>query len=83
MNYNKLMVFTKYNGLLFTKRLFALSEYVVLLYVSFGMYHDTDKIGCKGRDGKRLHIMAPTFEADTVAISWSTCSRRDVTNFLE
>lgn len=47
------------------------------------MYHDTDKIGCKGRIGNKLHIMTPMFEADTIEVTWSHCSRRDVTNFLE
>ncbi|XP_017770660.1 PREDICTED: A disintegrin and metalloproteinase with thrombospondin motifs 7, partial [Nicrophorus vespilloides] len=50
---------------------------------NFGMYHDTDKIGCKGKEGNRLHIMTPSFEADTVQVSWSRCSRRDITNFLD
>ncbi|XP_022900466.2 A disintegrin and metalloproteinase with thrombospondin motifs 7 [Onthophagus taurus] len=50
---------------------------------NFGMYHDTDKIGCKGKIGRKLHIMTPSFEADTVEVSWSECSRRDVTNFLD
>lgn len=50
---------------------------------NFGMYHDTDKIGCKGKEGNRLHIMTPSFEADTVEVTWSRCSRRDLTNFLD
>ncbi|XP_065156634.1 A disintegrin and metalloproteinase with thrombospondin motifs 12-like [Atheta coriaria] len=50
---------------------------------NFGMYHDTDKIGCKGREGSMLHIMTPSFEADTVEVSWSSCSRRYVTTFLD
>lgn len=47
------------------------------------MYHDTEKIGCYKRDGETLHVMTPTFEADTVGVAWSRCSRRDITNFLE
>lgn len=47
------------------------------------MYHDTEKIGCNKRDGDKLHVMTPTFEADTVGVAWSRCSRRDITNFLE
>lgn len=47
------------------------------------MYHDTEKIGCKRKVGNKLHIMTPAFEADAVHVSWSNCSRREVTNFLE
>lgn len=54
-----------------------------MLCYSFGMYHDTEKIGCSKRDGDKLHVMTPTFEADTVGVAWSRCSRRDITNFLE
>lgn len=50
---------------------------------SFGMYHDTEKIGCHRRVGSTLHVMTPIFEADTVEVAWSRCSRRDLTNFLE
>ncbi|XP_043277591.1 A disintegrin and metalloproteinase with thrombospondin motifs 7-like isoform X2 [Venturia canescens] len=50
---------------------------------NFGMYHDTDKIGCSKRDGDTLHVMTPTFEVDTVGVAWSRCSRRDITNFLD
>ncbi|XP_008201118.2 A disintegrin and metalloproteinase with thrombospondin motifs 7 isoform X1 [Tribolium castaneum] len=50
---------------------------------NFGMYHDTEKVGCKGRQGNTSHIMTPSFEADTVGVSWSRCSRRDITNFLD
>lgn len=47
------------------------------------MYHDTAKTGCDHRSGPILHIMTPSFEADTVQVSWSNCSRRDITHFLE
>lgn len=50
---------------------------------SFGMYHDTEKIGCSKRDGDTLHVMTPSFEVDAVGVAWSRCSRRDITNFLE
>ncbi|XP_063991200.1 A disintegrin and metalloproteinase with thrombospondin motifs 7-like isoform X2 [Diachasmimorpha longicaudata] len=50
---------------------------------NFGMYHDTEKIGCSKRDGDTLHVMTPTFEVDTVGVAWSRCSRRDITNFLD
>nr|XP_012140613.1 PREDICTED: A disintegrin and metalloproteinase with thrombospondin motifs 7-like isoform X5 [Megachile rotundata] len=50
---------------------------------NFGMYHDTEKIGCSKRDGDTLHVMTPTFEVDTIGVAWSRCSRRDITNFLE
>ncbi|XP_049871577.1 A disintegrin and metalloproteinase with thrombospondin motifs 7-like [Pectinophora gossypiella] len=50
---------------------------------NFGLYHDTEKIGCHRRDGATLHIMTPVFEADTVQVAWSRCSKRDVTNFLD
>lgn len=52
-------------------------------FFSFGMYHDTEKTGCDGRTGKIVHVMTPSFEADTVQVSWSNCSRRDITHFLE
>ncbi|KAL1396497.1 hypothetical protein pipiens_000275, partial [Culex pipiens pipiens] len=47
------------------------------------MYHDTAKTGCDHRIGPILHIMTPSFEADTVQVSWSNCSRRDITHFLD
>ena len=50
---------------------------------SFGIYHDTAKTGCDKRSGPILHIMTPSFEADTAQVSWSNCSRRDITQFLE
>ncbi|XP_066252226.1 A disintegrin and metalloproteinase with thrombospondin motifs 7 [Euwallacea similis] len=50
---------------------------------NFGMLHDTEKIGCKSKAGNKLHIMTPAFEADAVQVSWSHCSRREVTNFLD
>ncbi|KAJ9585999.1 hypothetical protein L9F63_020363, partial [Diploptera punctata] len=50
---------------------------------NFGMYHDTDKIGCNRREGSILHVMTPSFEADAIEVAWSRCSRRDITNFLE
>lgn len=54
-----------------------------MLFSSFGMYHDTEKIGCNRRSGPIQHVMTPSFEADTVSIAWSSCSRRDITNFFE
>lgn len=56
---------------------------VTLFMCSFGMYHDTEKIGCHRRVGSTLHVMTPIFEADTVEVAWSRCSQRDLTNFLE
>lgn len=50
---------------------------------NFGLYHDTEKIGCSRREGSTLHIMTPVFEADSVQVAWSRCSKRDVTNFLD
>lgn len=50
---------------------------------NFGLYHDTEKIGCHRREGSTLHIMTPIFEADTAQVAWSRCSKRDVTNFLD
>lgn len=47
------------------------------------MYHDTEKIGCSRREGGTLHVMTPSFEADAIEVVWSSCSRRDITNFLE
>ncbi|XP_077275521.1 A disintegrin and metalloproteinase with thrombospondin motifs 7 isoform X1 [Temnothorax americanus] len=50
---------------------------------NFGMYHDTEKIGCSKREGDTLHVMTPTFEVDAIGVAWSRCSRRDITNFLD
>jgi hypothetical protein len=52
-------------------------------FLSFGMYHDTEKIGCSRREGNTLHVMTPSFEADAIEVAWSSCSRRDITKFLE
>ncbi|KAI5643860.1 reprolysin family propeptide domain-containing protein [Phthorimaea operculella] len=50
---------------------------------NFGLYHDTEKIGCHRRAGATLHIMTPIFESDSIQVAWSKCSKRDVTNFLD
>ncbi|XP_075238414.1 A disintegrin and metalloproteinase with thrombospondin motifs 12-like isoform X2 [Lycorma delicatula] len=50
---------------------------------NFGMYHDSKKVGCSGHDGSTQHIMTPSFEANTLHIAWSPCSRRDITHFLD
>lgn len=50
---------------------------------NFGMYHDTEKTGCDRRAGSIVHVMTPSFEADTIQVSWSNCSRRYITHFLE
>ncbi|CAG9857813.1 unnamed protein product [Phyllotreta striolata] len=50
---------------------------------NFGMIHDTDKVGCKRREGNTIHIMTPHFEADSVTVNWSNCSRREITRFLD
>uniref|UniRef100_A0A6P7GJF4 A disintegrin and metalloproteinase with thrombospondin motifs 12 n=1 Tax=Diabrotica virgifera virgifera TaxID=50390 RepID=A0A6P7GJF4_DIAVI len=50
---------------------------------NFGMIHDTEKTGCKRREGNVIHIMTPNFEADTVTVNWSNCSRKDITRFLD
>lgn len=47
------------------------------------MFHDTAKIGCHPRVGSIVHIMTPTFGADTLQVSWSNCSRKYITQFLE
>ncbi|XP_056632965.1 A disintegrin and metalloproteinase with thrombospondin motifs 7 isoform X1 [Diorhabda sublineata] len=50
---------------------------------NFGMIHDTEKTGCKRREGNTIHIMTPNFEPDTVTVNWSNCSRREITRFLD
>ncbi|EDX00664.2 uncharacterized protein Dyak_GE15207 [Drosophila yakuba] len=50
---------------------------------SFGMFHDTAKIGCHPRVGPIVHIMTPTFGADTLQVCWSNCSRKYITHFLD
>lgn len=57
--------------------------FFISVWFSFGMYHDTEKIGCSKREGDTLHVMTPSFEVDAVGVAWSRCSRRDITNFLE
>lgn len=49
---------------------------------SFGMYHDTD-VGCDRHVGPVVHLMTPHFESDTALVTWSKCSRRSITTFLE
>lgn len=56
---------------------------LILTTISFGMYHDTEKTGCDSRAGSIVHVMTPSFEADTIQVSWSNCSRRYITHFLE
>lgn len=55
----------------------------MLTIISFGMYHDTEKTGCDSRAGSIVHVMTPSFEVDTIQVSWSNCSRRYITHFLE
>ncbi|XP_054731026.1 A disintegrin and metalloproteinase with thrombospondin motifs 12 [Anastrepha obliqua] len=50
---------------------------------NFGMFHDTAKIGCHPRIGSIVHIMTPTFGADTLQVCWSNCSRKYITQFLD
>ncbi|XP_013106466.2 A disintegrin and metalloproteinase with thrombospondin motifs 6 isoform X1 [Stomoxys calcitrans] len=50
---------------------------------NFGMFHDTAKIGCHPRVGSIVHIMTPTFGADTLQVCWSNCSRKFITHFLD
>ncbi|XP_068158659.1 A disintegrin and metalloproteinase with thrombospondin motifs 7 isoform X2 [Drosophila tropicalis] len=50
---------------------------------NFGMFHDTAKIGCHPRVGPIVHIMTPTFGADTLQVCWSNCSRKYITHFLD
>ncbi|XP_067642370.1 A disintegrin and metalloproteinase with thrombospondin motifs 12 isoform X2 [Eurosta solidaginis] len=50
---------------------------------NFGMFHDTAKIGCHPRIGSIVHIMTPTFGADTLQVCWSNCSRKYITHFLD
>uniref|UniRef100_A0A034VFX3 A disintegrin and metalloproteinase with thrombospondin motifs 12 n=1 Tax=Bactrocera dorsalis TaxID=27457 RepID=A0A034VFX3_BACDO len=50
---------------------------------NFGMFHDTAKTGCHPRVGSIVHIMTPTFGADTLQVSWSNCSRKYITQFLD
>lgn len=57
--------------------------FVKILFFSFGMFHDTAKIGCHPRVGSIVHIMTPTFGADTLQVCWSNCSRKFITHFLE
>ncbi|XP_039962341.1 A disintegrin and metalloproteinase with thrombospondin motifs 6 isoform X3 [Bactrocera tryoni] len=52
-------------------------------FCSFGMFHDTAKTGCHPRVGSIVHIMTPTFGADTLQVSWSNCSRKYITQFLD
>ncbi|XP_061390708.1 A disintegrin and metalloproteinase with thrombospondin motifs 12-like isoform X1 [Musca vetustissima] len=47
------------------------------------MFHDTAKIGCHPRVGSIVHIMTPTFGADTLQVCWSNCSRKFITHFLD
>ncbi|KAL7744479.1 hypothetical protein ACLKA6_001853 [Drosophila palustris] len=51
--------------------------------MTFGMFHDTAKIGCHPRMGSIVHIMTPTFGADTLQVCWSNCSRKYITHFLD
>lgn len=50
---------------------------------NFGMFHDTMKIGCHGRSGPIVHIMTPIFDSDRLQVSWSNCSRKYITHFLD
>lgn len=51
---------------------------------NLGMRHDGEPGNfCKPQEGKSKMLMAPNLGQDTDPFSWSTCSRNDLSNFLE
>ncbi|XP_076069454.1 ADAM metallopeptidase with thrombospondin type 1 motif B [Oratosquilla oratoria] len=50
---------------------------------NFGMPHDGPHNGCKSEYGITQHVMAPHISTDVVPFSWSSCSRTEITNFLD
>ena len=53
------------------------------LFNSFGMNHDGPHNGCESQFGVTQHVMSPHLGTDFVPVTWSNCSREQITNFLE
>lgn len=51
---------------------------------SFGMQHDSvGGNGCGSLYGSSPHVMAPHLTTDAIPMTWSNCSRNEITEFLE
>ena len=47
-----------------------------------GAQHDGERNGCS-EVKEKVHIMTPTFSVKAKTWTWSTCSRKSITEFLE
>ncbi|XP_063874225.1 A disintegrin and metalloproteinase with thrombospondin motifs 7-like isoform X1 [Scylla paramamosain] len=50
---------------------------------NFGMNHDGPQNGCEVQDGTSQHVMSPHLTNDAKMITWSNCSRKEITHFLD
>ncbi|XP_060601173.1 A disintegrin and metalloproteinase with thrombospondin motifs 7-like isoform X2 [Ruditapes philippinarum] len=50
---------------------------------NFGMLHDGASNGCEDPPGKQLFIMSPSLVADSITKSWSNCSKKSITQFID
>lgn len=50
---------------------------------NFGMNHDGPQNGCEVQHGTSQHVMSPHLTNDAKMITWSNCSRKEITHFLD
>ena len=52
---------------------------------NFGMQHDGDRIrgGTKCKTTEKPQLMAPQINSGAYPFTWSSCSRKSITNFLD
>ncbi|CAL4068988.1 unnamed protein product, partial [Meganyctiphanes norvegica] len=50
---------------------------------NFGMAHDGPHNHCESLYGINQHVMSPQLNADPLPLTWSNCSRKDITDFLD
>ncbi|XP_068201484.1 A disintegrin and metalloproteinase with thrombospondin motifs 6-like [Palaemon carinicauda] len=50
---------------------------------NFGMNHDGPQNGCESQYGVSQHVMSPHLTSEPIPVTWSNCSRQEITHFLD
>ncbi|XP_042884223.1 A disintegrin and metalloproteinase with thrombospondin motifs 7-like [Penaeus japonicus] len=50
---------------------------------NFGMNHDGPQNGCQAQYGVSQHVMSPHLTSEPIPVTWSNCSRKEITHFLD
>lgn len=50
---------------------------------NFGMNHDGPQNGCQAQYGVSQHVMSPHLTSEPLPVTWSNCSRKEITHFLD